>query len=417
MAACHIMSTQDCQTLKFHKLRVLILHNDLRVYWKRRLTFLRGFLKSRDIDLYVIELFGKGSPYAFDPYDNKEVWWNCLFPDNKDNELSKSKIKDVLFAKLADINPDVIVAGSIVFYSGALGLRWAKNNNKKFIMFDDAKPSNVKRNAVVQRVKDAITNQIDALWLPSKNYEEEYASLYSKESIHFFYGYNCIDNDLFKFKQQKRFDNRKIICVARLVPIKNLTNLLMAWKTVEDESDRDTLVILGDGTLSVELVALRDELGLKRVEFVGAIPNDLIPKYLFDSDAFILPSWSESWGLVVNEAMAAGLPVLLSNKVNAAETLLVDGINGYSFSPADVKVMSEKIVQFIQLPTELKEKMSANSLEIINTLSYENMGNELLKTLLLLKSMPVKKKSFIANLLINLWDGRYNTQGWDTISV
>jgi glycosyltransferase involved in cell wall biosynthesis len=411
------MSTQDCQNLKFYKLKVLILHNDLRVYWKRRLTFLRGFLKSRKIDLYVIELFGKGSPYAFDPYDNKELWWNCLFPDHKDNELSKSTIKEGLFSKLADIDPDVIIAGSIVFYSGALGLRWAKNNGRKFVMFDDAKPSNVKRNAVVQRVKDAITKQIDALWLPSKDYEEEYASLYSKESIHFFYGYNCIDNDLFKFKQQKRFDNRKIICVARLVPIKNLTNLLMAWKTVEEKSDHETLVILGDGSLSTELIGLRDRLGLRRVEFVGAIPNDLIPKYLFDSDAFILPSWSESWGLVVNEAMAAGLPVLLSNKVNAAETLLIEGINGYSFSPGDVQVMSKKIIQFIHLPTAHKEKMSASSLEIISSLSYDNMGNELLATLLLLKSMPVKKKGFLSNLLINFWDGRYNTQGWDTVSV
>ncbi|WPU95691.1 glycosyltransferase [Mucilaginibacter sabulilitoris] len=326
-------------------------------------------------------------------------------------------IKEVLFSKLAEINPDVIVAGSIVFYSGALGLRWAKNNNKKFIMFDDAKPSNVKRNALVQQVKDTITNQIDALWLPSKDYEEEYAALYSTASIHFFYGYNCIDNDLFKFKQQKRFNNRKIICVARLVPIKNLDNLLKAWKTVEEKSDLDTLVILGDGTLNSQLTGLRDELGLKRVEFVGAIPNDLIPQYLFDSDAFILPSWSESWGLVVNEAMAAGLPVLLSNKVNAAETLLIDGLNGYSFPPSDIQAMSEKIIQFVQLSTELKEKMSATSLEIIDSLNYENMGNQLLSTLLLLKAMPVKKKSFIANFLINFWDGRYNTQGWDTVGV
>jgi glycosyltransferase involved in cell wall biosynthesis len=397
--------------------RVVLLHNDLRVYWKRRLSFLKDFLKSRDIDLYVIELFGKGSPYIFDPYDNKELWWNCLFPDNKDNELSKSTIKEVLFSKLADINPDVIIAGSIVFYSGALGLRWAKNNNRKFIMFDDAKPSNVKRNFVVQQVKDAITNQIDALWLPSKDYDEEYTSLYSKESIHFFYGYNCIDNGLFKFKQKKRFDNRRIICVARLVPIKNLENLLKAWKNVEEGNDQDTLVLLGDGSQLKDLTLLRDQMGLKRVEFVGAIPNDSIPNHLFEADAFILPSWSESWGLVVNEAMAAGLPVLLSNKVNAADTLLIEGINGYSFAPSDVKGMSDQILRFINLSADAKGRMSESSLEIINSLSYENMGNELLTTLLWLKYKPLKKKRLLSNLLINFWDGRYNTQGWDTVAV
>ena len=166
-------------------MKVLILHNDLRVYWKRRLYFLKDFLKSKNIDLHVLELFGKGSPYTFDPYDNTELWWNCLFPQNRDNELSNHTIKKALFSKLSSIDPDIIIAGSIVFYSGALGLRWAKNNGKKFIMFDDAKPSDVKRSVLVQQIKNLITNQVDAFWLPSKDYYEEYSFLYDQKDIHF----------------------------------------------------------------------------------------------------------------------------------------------------------------------------------------------------------------------------------------
>lgn len=398
-------------------MKVLILHNDLRVYWKRRIYFLKNFLKSKDIDLYVVELFGKGSPYTFDPYDNKEVWWNCLFPENRDNELSNFTIRKALFSKLSSIDPDIIIAGSIVFYSGALGLRWAKNNNKKFIMFDDAKPSNVKRNYFVQQIKNLITHQIDAFWLPSKDYDEEYSFLYSKKDIHFFYGYNCIDNNLFKFKQEKRFDHKKIICVARLVPIKNLENLLKAWQHVEQNTVDDKLIILGEGGLLADLLKLQKELGLKRVEFLGSMSNDCIPQHLFNADAFILPSWSESWGLVVNEAMAAGLPVLLSNQVNAANTLLKENINGYSFYPDNVEAIGEKLQQFMQLSELEKKEMSKNSLEIISKMNYENMGSELLTTLLLLQKQINKKNRLISYLLINLWHGRYNTLGWDAIRV
>lgn len=396
-------------------MKVLILHNDLRVYWKRRLIFLHSFLKSKGIDLYIVELFGKGSPYIFDSCNNIESWKDCLFPNNSYNELSKSEIKKVLFSKLSEINPDVIIAGSIVFYSGALGLRWAKNNHKKFIMFDDVKPSSLKRSFLVNRIKRLITNQIDALWLPSTDYDEEYSSLYSKKNIRFFYGFNCIDNQLFKLKDIKKFNNKKIICIARLVPIKNIPNLLSAWKFVEDNNDSNTLIILGDGPLSNELKDFAKSIKLNKVVFLGAIAHDKIPQYLFEADAFILPSWSESWGLVVNEAMAASLPVLLSNKINAAGTILKNGINGYSFNPGDVAEMQQKLIDFINLSDSDKEKMAANSLKIIGSLSYENMGNELLVTLNYLKSQPNKKPGLLANMAINLWSGGNNTSRWNSL--
>ncbi|MHB8209557.1 MAG: glycosyltransferase family 4 protein [Mucilaginibacter sp.] len=391
------------------------MHTDLRVYWRRRLIYLRNFLKSKDIDLYAIELFGKGSPYVFDPFTKTELWWDCLFPYNSNNELSKHQIKNRVFSKLNEINPDVIIAGSIVFYSGALGIRWAKRNKKKFIMFDDAKPSSVKRNFLVQGIKNLITSQIDALWLPSNDYDEEYSSLYNKKAIHFFYGYNCIDNQLFKFNNQKKFDNNKIICIARLVPIKNIQNLLRAWKFVNENNDFNTLIILGDGPLFPELRNFANSIKLNNVAFLGAVAHDKIPQYLHEADAFILPSWTESWGLVVNEAMAAGLPVLLSNKVNASNTLLKDGINGYSFSPGNIAEMQQKLIAFINLPEPAKKEMSANSLKIINTMNYENMGNELLATLNLLKTKRNKKLGLLHYIAINLWYGRYNTFGWDRV--
>ncbi len=388
-------------------MRVLILHNDLRVYWKGRIKYLRQFLAQHNITLYAIELFGQGSPYAFDPLDTD----NCLFPDKKYTDLTKAEITDTLFAKLDEIDPDVIIGGSIVFYSGALGLRWCKQHGKKFIMFDDGKPSDIKRNPVVQYIKNAITAQSDALWLPSKDYNAEYDGVF--KDPWYFHGYNTIDNQLFKVDGEKTFDHNSLICVARFVDIKNFEGLLRAWNIIEQQNNTYKLSIIGSGPLHDKLLTLTNELGLKRVEFLGIIPNTEIPAYLFNADAFVLASFAESWGLVVNEAMAAGLPVLLSKKINAAAPLLKEGENGFSFSPYDVDEMAEQILKFINLDQPAKKAMSDRSLEIIGAMNYENMGAELLTVLNKMATQNAKKATFPGAVFIKYWAGSYNTTGWD----
>lgn len=395
-------------------MKVIILHNDFRVYWKGRLAYLKKFFNDKNVDFYAIELFGKGSPYLFDRYDNTEKWWTCLFPEESFQDISVKDLKKALFAKLDEINPDIVITGSIVFFSGALGIRWAKQHKKKFVMFDDAKPSRVKRNFLVQWVKDLITKQIDGLWLPSAEYDEEYANL-NKNKVLFFHGYNCIDNQLFRFKNKKEMNCMVLICVARLVPIKNLKNLLKSWKLIEARKTGYKLVIIGDGPEFDNLNKLKLDLELETVVFLGAIPNTDIPTYFFNANAFILPSLSESWGLVVNEALAAGLPVLLSNEINARRSLLRDGVNGYGFSPFSISNMTDRIIDYIQLSLEEKKNMSNNSLAIINDMSYEAMGEQLLPALDDLISRKDREPGFIAKMVINLWHGKYNTSGWDKL--
>lgn len=394
-------------------MKVLILNNDLRVYWKRRINFLHQYLAANNIQFYAVELFGEGSPYAFDPFDSKEDWWSCLFPENNYSELSKIAISQKIFDKLNEINPDIVIGGSIVFFSGAIGLRWARQHKKKFVMFDDGKPSDIKRNKLVQFVKDTLIKQADALWLPSADYDAEYHYLDADTII--FHGFNCIDNDQFKFEDKKTVDHKNIVCVARLVPIKNMGNLLRAWKIIEDSGTDYKLNVIGNGPLYEPLSKLVLALNLRSVNFFGAINNNDLPLHLYNADAFVLASYSESWGLVVNEAMAAGLPVILSNKINAAHALLKEGINGYSFNPNDVNEIANKLIQFITLDADAKKQMSGNSLKIIDTMSYKNMGQQLMAAINKLNTKKTKTPGIIANIFIKMWSGNYNTSGWDKL--
>jgi len=395
-------------------LKIAIINNDFRVYWKDRLNYLHQFLANQNSSFHAIEIFGKGSPYSFDSYDNEEKWWICLFPQNSAGELSKEDIKKRIFSALDEINPDVVIASSIVFFSGALGLRWAKKNKKKFIMFDDAKPSQFKRNFLVQWVKNLITKQADFLWLPSGEYDNEYAETLNKK-VPFFYGYNCVNNDFFKVSSKRDFNNNKIICVGRLVPIKNIDKLLRSWQQIELKGIDWTLSIIGKGPDHETLINLSTSLKLKNVEFLGTVNNNDIPAYYYDSDAFILPSLSETWGLVVNEAMAAGLPILISNKVNACHTLLQEGANGFSFDPFDENAITEAILKYINLDIVFKKKMSAKSLEIIGEMSYEKMGIRLTDALTQIMSSGFKSPGLLARVILHLWNGRYNTSAWDKL--
>ena len=384
------------------------------MYWKGRLHYLHRFLATENTELFAIELFGKGSPYAFDTVNDKQPWWTCLFPGHSAADLSKQQIKQSIFAALDRLQPDVVIGPSIVFYAGALGIAWARQNKKRFVMFDDARPAQFKRNVVVQTVKDLITAQVDALWLPSKSYEADYAKFENNSTL-FFYGFSSIDNRLFSPAGPAIPGNKIIVCVARLVPVKNLDNLLRAWQVVELQHTGYKLRIIGNGPEDAKLKQLQDELQLSTVAFVDSVNNEELPAQLNQADAFILPSLSETWGLVVNEAMAAGLPVLLSRNVNAANDLLKEGLNGYTFDPYDIAEIANAILKYIKLGDEAKQQMSGNSLALINGMSYENMGVKLLEALRNIMGKPYKEPGIIAGTLVKLWHGRYNTSAWDKL--
>jgi glycosyltransferase involved in cell wall biosynthesis len=403
----------DC--LKSLGLKVVIISNDFRVYWRGRLIYLHGFLADNDIQMQAVELFGKGSPYSFDEFDGQHSWWTCLFPESDATELTPSKIATRLFGELDLMEPDVVIASPITFFAGALGLRWAKKNNKKHIMFDDAKPRlQFKRNFFVRWIRDTITAQSDALWLPSADYDKHYPAVKKGKSL-IFYGFNCIDNDFFKSRYPKKFTSKTVVCIARLVPVKNLDRLLHAWKIIEAEANDWKLYIIGDGPLYERLFKLTNQLELKNVSIMGTINYPLLPDYLHRAEALILPSLSETWGLVVNEAMAAGLPILLSDKVNAAESLLTDGINGYVFNPDDVEAIKGAIEKFIKLNTFEKSRMSEQSLQIIERMDYQNMGNRLLSALKLITTLKFRRPALIAGLFINLWPGKHDISAWNNL--
>ena len=279
-------------------------------------------------------------------------------------------------------------------------------------MFDDAKPlKQFKRNFFVRWIRNSLTRQSDALWLPSADYDNEYPDINRKRTL-FFYGYSCINNALFK-PSEKKADSKIILCVARLVPVKNIAALLAAWQIIEKKVQPFKLIIIGDGPELKDLLKLKKDLNLQNVIFEGAKDYNQLIDFYQHAACFILPSLAETWGLVVNEAMASGLPILLSNKVNAAATLLKEGVNGFSFDPLSSKEIADAIFSFTDLDDKSRNEMSKHSLTLIDTMSYEQMVQNLVTALAQINSKSFKNAKGINKLLINLWDGKHDISAWD----
>ena len=132
-------------------------------------------------------------------------------------------------------------------------------------------------------------------------------------------------------KQKLAYNNRnnstdeiKYLYVGRLIALKNLEFLIRVFNHINKK-----LTIVGTGVLEMELKQLANS----NITFTGFIPNDEIFKQYVSHDVFILPSFSEPWGLVVEEAIYYGLPVLISEAVGCQAEMVLKPKTGLVFSP------------------------------------------------------------------------------------
>lgn len=121
---------------------------------------------------------------------------------------------------------------------------------------------------------------------------------------------------------------------GRIIPWKGLDILLKAFRLLCEHRNDVRLLVAGDGPFRTACEGLCQQSDIKNVEFIGSVPNESAYEIYQKSDIFVLPSYFcgnayEAWGLVVNEAMSIGLPIITTVAVGAAYDLVFDGYNGY----------------------------------------------------------------------------------------
>jgi glycosyltransferase involved in cell wall biosynthesis len=139
------------------------------------------------------------------------------------------------------------------------------------------------------------------------------------------------------------------IYVGRISPEKGLDTLLRAL-ALATEADRDiTLKMIGAGPIADQLKQQADELGISaHVHWAGSMNVEQLSDAYAHATAMILPSTSEPWGLVVNEALSYGCPVIVSHRCGCVPELVIDGVTGYSFTAGDEQQLAGLMLKFRQ---------------------------------------------------------------------
>jgi glycosyltransferase involved in cell wall biosynthesis len=169
--------------------------------------------------------------------------------------------------------------------------------------------------------------------------------------------------------------------------------LIDAFRRYRDMTAEQTwdLTIAGDGPLYGAIARRVAELSLtEHVYLVGRKAYDELPALYASADAFVFPSLSETWGLVVNEAMAAGLPVLVSKGIGCHPDLVWEGINGHVFDPADTAQLATLLYEIASTPNRLA--MGDASLRIIRDWDLNRFSSGLIEAAVAAYSSRSHKK-------------------------
>ncbi|HEX4311209.1 MAG TPA: glycosyltransferase family 4 protein [Acidobacteriaceae bacterium] len=130
------------------------------------------------------------------------------------------------------------------------------------------------------------------------------------------------------------------------------------------------LLIVGDGEERANLEARVRESRLTSIRFLGFRNQTELPRLYDLCDVFVLPSYDETWGLVVNEVMNAGRAIIVTDQVGCQPDLVQDGFNGFVYPAFDVDALAQGLRQLIDDPTR-RAAMGENSLRIIQQHSFE----------------------------------------------
>ena len=206
-----------------------------------------------------------------------------------------------------------------------------------------------------------------------------------------FQGYDVVDNDYFfhnaqmareravQFRAEFMLPEQYFLACSRFIEAKNLAVLIEAYSQYRTKflhsrwlkrylpgSAPWSFVLLGDGTQRSALEHLIGELRLKAfVSLPGFKQYAELPVYYGLANAFVHASTSEPWGLVVNEAMASGLPVLVSNRCGCVPDLVGNANSEFTFDPSDVEQIAQLMLR-LSTSKPLQSSMSAASLEVIS---------------------------------------------------
>lgn len=291
-----------------------------------------------------------------------------LFPDREhyDAALAKGGVRNAVMSCLDRIKPDVVAVLGWAMPESLAALTWATQTRTPAVMLSETQSDDGPRSFLKEAVKRRFVGLCQAALVGGPP-QADYIKALSIPDDAVFFGYNAVDNHHFatgaaqarKHEAKRRADldlpDRYILASARFIAKKNLPGLVRSYADARKQvADAPDLVILGDGDEkgAVESAITETDLA-ENIHLPGYRGYEDLPALYGLSEGFAHVSTREQWGLVINEAMASGVPVVVSDRCGASRTIVEHNVSGWLVDPFSHTDMTQALVSlFSKSPEE-----------------------------------------------------------------
>jgi glycosyltransferase involved in cell wall biosynthesis len=273
-------------------------------------------------------------------------------------------------AALRRARPDVILCGGYNYPASWSAAYWARRKNIPLLLWSESTALDARNlRGPVEWLKRRFRNLSTAFLVPGIS-ARDYLLALRVPAAKVFFAPNAVDVEFYSARAaqarasadavRSRFNlpQRYFLYFGRLVREKGVFDLLDAYSALDDHSRSQIgLVFVGDGVAREELRKQAARFG--SVRFTGFLQKEEAPAVYALAEALVLPTHSDTWGLVVNEAMACGLPVMVSQVAGCAADLVIEGQTGFLFPAHDGQGLLSILRNFIASP-DLKNTMTSS---------------------------------------------------------
>ena len=339
-----------------------------------------------------------------------------LFPEATNHFPRSAELRRAFWSVLEQTNPDVVAVNGWNNFGSLIAANCCVRRGIPMVVMSESSRQDEPRTWWKEAIKRRIVGLYSAALVGGQHHVEYLVELgMPRERL--FTGYDVVDNEYFRQKagevrsqrsevrQKYMLPENYFLASARFIEKKNLSTLIEAYAEYRRRSsafakataDKEIaanvpwdLVVLGDGPLRETLNSQLSTLNLnEHVHLPGFEPYDELPVYYALAKAFVHASTTEQWGLVVNEAIASGLPVIVSDRCGCVPEL-ING-NGFTFDPTNEHELTARLLEMASLSDEERKRLGDNSYRIAANFAPERFGEGLERAASVAMGIPQKR--------------------------
>jgi glycosyltransferase involved in cell wall biosynthesis len=339
-------------------------------------------------DVHAVELAGSQRLYRWAENKSSLGWSIHTLREGAWEDQNSLAVAVRLWRKLNDLRPDLLLVPGYANAPALSAALWGKTHASRTLLMSESNQDDYRRKWWVELGKRAlVTCLFDGAVVGGKRAKHYLASL-GLAGLNVATGYDVVDNHFFSERtglirisgsgREGALTAPYFLYVGRLAPEKNVCSLIQAFGAYRKAGGVWNLMLVGDGPLAADLRSRAAGLACSgAICFAGHKTAAELARYYAYATCFVLPSRREPWGLVVNEAMAAGLPVIVSSRCGCADDLVEPGANGFLIDPEDTDALGRCMREISTMSASALGSMGARSREIIAKYSPAYFASEI----------------------------------------